>query len=102
MQGGFRIVLDEAAACVVAGGELDLAAVDDLRAALQRAVQDGRVMLDLQAVTFMDSSAVGVVLDLIEAGTIPTLRGPSPIVARVLQLLGLQAYVLARPVSGPA
>jgi anti-anti-sigma factor len=97
MSGGYLIEVDEAAATVVAHGELDLAAVDDLRAGLRRAVRDGRVVLDLEPVTFLDSSAAGVILDLLVEGTIPTLRAPGLMPARVLRLLGLGAYVLARP-----
>jgi len=91
---GFWIELDEASACVVVHGELDLAAVQELRAALRRAVHDGRVVVDLRLTTFMDSSAAEVLLDLVDEGTIPTLRGPTPIVNRVLRLLGLGPYVL--------
>ncbi|MFP5254577.1 MAG: STAS domain-containing protein [Acidimicrobiia bacterium] len=90
---GFAIGVDGGAR-VVARGELDLSAVAELRAALDRAIQDGRVVVDLRLVTFMDSSAAGVLLDLLDEGTIPTLRDPSPMVARVLRLLGLDAYVL--------
>lgn len=91
--GGFEICVDGGAR-VVARGELDLSAVPQLRAALARAVRDDRVVVDLSRVTFMDSSAVGVLLDLIDEGTIPMLRDPSPVVVRVLRLLGLDAYVL--------
>ena len=89
MSGGYLIELDETTACVVAHGELDLAAVDDLRAALRRAVRDGQVLLDLAPVTFLDSSAAGVILDLLEEGAIPTLRSPRRMAAKVLRLLGL-------------
>ena len=83
--------------CVVARGELDLTAVDELRAVLDRAVQDSRVVVDLQLTTFMDSSAAEVLLDLVAEGVIPVLRAPRPVVSRVLHLLGLGAYVTPTP-----
>lgn len=88
----FAIDVD-AGNCVVARGELDLAAVGELRAALRGAIQDGRVVVDLQLATFMDSSAAEVLLDLVTEGTIPVLRAPRPVVSRVLHLLDLGAYV---------
>lgn len=90
---GFAIEVD-GTRCVVTRGELDLAAVTELRAALQGAIQDGRVVVDLELATFMDSSVAEVLLDLVADGTIPVLRAPNPVVARVLHLLDLGSYVL--------
>lgn len=89
----FAIDVDAGTGCVVARGELDLAAVGELRAALRGAIQDGRVVVDLQLATFMDSSAAEVLLDLVTEGTIPVLRAPRPVVSRVLHLLDLGSYV---------
>lgn len=97
IQSGFHVEVDEVAGCVIARGELDLAAVAALREALGRAIEDGRVEVDLHLTTFMDSSAAEVLLDLLDAGTIPTLRGPPSSVIRVLDLLGLRSYVLDEP-----
>jgi len=90
---GFHIEVDDVAGCVVARGELDLAAVEALRAAIAQAVQDGRVVVNLRLATFMDSSAAEVFLDLLDAGTTPVLEWAAPPVARVLRLLGLEPYL---------
>jgi anti-sigma B factor antagonist len=57
-------VLTEAGATIVsATGELDLYAKPDLERALHRAAQDGAaVVVDLGAVSFMDSTALGALV----------------------------------------
>jgi anti-anti-sigma factor len=61
----FAVVrVDETRASLSAAGELDLAAVDDLVAALSAHERAGQVFirLDLSAVTFMDCSCLGVLV----------------------------------------
>jgi anti-sigma B factor antagonist len=75
-------------------GELDLAASGALRAALGGYVDGGGdVTVDLSAVTFLDSTALTV---LIQANTLLSASGarlivaePSPVVVRVLHLAGV-------------
>jgi anti-sigma B factor antagonist len=49
-------------------GELDINARDDLREALLRALADGDVVVDLEAVSFLDSEALGALIDGFNAG----------------------------------
>jgi anti-anti-sigma factor len=52
-------------ATVVARGELDLATGGELRTAAQAAAEGaGRVVVDLRALTLIDSSGLGVLLNL--------------------------------------
>jgi anti-sigma B factor antagonist len=76
-------------------GDLDLVTAPSLRAALQRAfdVADDAVRLDLRAVTFLDSTALAV---LVEAWREAQTRvvafcvaGAAPNVRRVLDITGL-------------
>ena len=76
------------------GGELDLAASSTLRAALaELAHGDGDVTIDLSAVTFIDSTALRVLVhahsEAAAAGGRLIVADPSPVVVRVLQVAGL-------------
>ena len=54
--------------CVAAGGELDLSSAGELRALLARALADGgRVVLDLSALEFMDSTGLAVIVRAINS-----------------------------------
>jgi anti-sigma B factor antagonist len=75
-------------------GELDLAASSSLRAALAELADGGHdVTLDLSAVTFIDSTALSVLVDahtkLAAAGGRLMVTDPSLVVVRVLHLAGL-------------
>ena len=80
----------------VAVPQFDAAAVADFKSALDAAWKPGiaRVVLDLAAVEFIDSSGVGALLSvqkrLPPAGEPVTLRRVRPAVISVLQLLRLQ------------
>lgn len=73
-------------------GELDAAASDPLRRALQQAMRsaDGRIALDLSEVEFIDSSCVEVLLsvqqDLREQGVVLSIAAVSADVRMVLEL----------------
>jgi anti-sigma B factor antagonist len=89
-----RLLLDGAVARVVASGELDLAAAPTLRANLDEAVdQGGGVDVDLTAVTFLDSTALSVLVaarkGAADRGQRLTLAGSSPAATRVIELAGL-------------
>lgn len=84
-------------------GELDLAAVPELRTRLAAAHRDGaRIVLDLRGVTFLDSAALSVVLAadrrLAASGGSLRLEHASPAVRRVLRICGLADLVLPSPV----
>ncbi len=58
-----RVQRHGGAAVVTVSGELDLAVVDDLRAALARPeAQAETLILDLRGVTFIDSSGLSVIV----------------------------------------
>lgn len=83
-----------ASECVVAlEGEIDMSVRAEVTAALRAAALEGSgpVVVDLSAVTFMDSSGLSAIADLVGAvdGRAVHLRGPRPPVLRVLELCGL-------------
>jgi anti-sigma B factor antagonist len=61
---GIDVLTTDGATVVSAQGELDAYVAPDLSAALQRAaaLADGGVVIDLEEVAFMDSTALGVVV----------------------------------------
>ncbi len=84
-------------------GELDLAALPELRARLLPAIRPGAcVVLDLQDVTFVDSSALAVVVtvdrQLRSTGGSLELVHVAPEVHRVLRICGLSERLVRRPV----
>ena len=80
---------------VTASGQLDLAVNDALRDVLARL--DGAVIVDLSNVTFIDSSAIGVLVGaqtrLTEAGGTLRLRNPQDLPRRVLEIVGLADWI---------
>ena len=73
-------------------GELDINARDDLREALLRALADGDVVVDLADVSFLDSEALGALIDGWNAsrdrGAGFRVVNPRDMVDRVLQVSG--------------
>jgi anti-sigma B factor antagonist len=57
-----RVAKEERATVVVASGELDAFVEDDLTKAFAKAASDPRIVVDLTAVSFMDSTALGLVV----------------------------------------
>ena len=59
-----RVDIDRSAevAVIVTGGELDAYAAPDLSDAFAQVSQEHRVVVDLDAVSFLDSTALGVVV----------------------------------------
>jgi len=83
---------DGSATLLHLSGELDITAGDDLHAAIQGALDRGDLVVDLAGVTFIDSEALGV---LIQGYNSARSR---PAGFRVVNARGLVARVLA--VSG--
>ena len=93
---GFSIEVDATtgAPAVLVRGELDMSAAPSLLDALASAApSDATLMVDLGEVTFIDSTAIGA---LVEAGQARAAAGGrlqlgprSAVVARVLELVGL-------------
>jgi len=93
-------VEDESGTIVVCPkGELDLAAADAFRTALQDALRRARraVQVDLAAVTFIDSTALAVLVDAWrqaeERDVVLCVLRPAPNVRRVLDITGLDRLV---------
>ena len=91
----FSISVDGATTVVVARGELDLACRDSLRGALSDL--SGAVVVDLEDVTFLDSSCIGVL-----AGAAQRLRDdhgdlrirrPADVPRRALEITGLEGWI---------
>jgi anti-sigma B factor antagonist len=59
-----RVDIDRSAdvAVIVTGGELDAYAAPDLSEAFAQVAREDRVVVDLHAVSFLDSTALGVVV----------------------------------------
>lgn len=77
--GGFRL-----------SGELDLATVPQLGAALLDAEPGDGVVLDVEELTFIDSSGWGALVSYVrEADGVVTIVNASPTVVRSLELMGL-------------
>jgi anti-sigma B factor antagonist len=95
-------------AAVAVRGELDIRSAPDLRAWLAKALDDGAVQLviDLDAVAFMDSSGLGVLVGahkrLVRIGGRLHVVGVSPAVARLLSITGLARVFDVRDATGAA
>jgi anti-sigma B factor antagonist len=74
-------------------GEIDLATVDELAAALEDARAEANVVyLDLRGVIFMDSAGVRLVIEADRQCELVVVRGPIA-VRRVFDLVGLEERV---------
>jgi anti-anti-sigma factor len=79
---------DGSATLLHLGGELDITARDDLREAIRAGLASGDVVIDLEAVTFIDSEALGALIDGYNAARV------KPAGFRVVNANGLVARVL--------
>ena len=93
---GYEIVIagSNGEAVVVVAGDIDLRARHALVEALAQAPTDGqRLAIDLSQTTFIDSTALKVLLDVwrsrTEAGLDVVIREPSPTVLRTFEIAGL-------------
>jgi anti-sigma B factor antagonist len=101
---GYTIARDGNEATVVASGEIDLASSPELRRELQALLDDGarRIVLDLGAVTFIDSSGLGVLVGVLkrinEEGDEGSLeiRGLNGPVRKVFEITGLHEIFVVR------
>jgi anti-sigma B factor antagonist len=87
------------AGCVVVrpAGEIDLSNTDALRGHLCSLVERGSVVLDLSGVSFLDSTALGVLIIVrkwaADRGTSIHLAGANGTALRVLQITGLDSHL---------
>lgn len=89
---GVERAADGSATFLHLDGELDITARDDLRDAILAALVSGDVVVDLDAVTFIDSEALGALIDgYNEARARPAgfrVVNANGVVARVLKVSG--------------
>jgi anti-anti-sigma factor len=89
---GAERTADGAATVLRLSGELDINARDDLHEALLLAVTDGDVVVDLDAVSFLDSEALGALIDGYNMSRERYVRfrviNPHDVVDRVLSVSG--------------
>jgi anti-anti-sigma factor len=92
----FSVASDGSGPIVTAAGQLDLAVTDDLREVLSPLT--GIVTVDLTDVTFIDSSAIGVLVGahkhLTNSGGALRLRHPQDMPRRVLEIVGLEEWIV--------
>jgi anti-anti-sigma factor len=91
----FSVSVDGATTVVVARGELDLACRDSLRDALSDL--SGAVVVDLEDVTFLDSSCIGVLAGAAQRlrddhGNL-RIRRPADVPRRALEITGLEGWI---------
>jgi anti-sigma B factor antagonist len=93
---------------IAVGGELDMSAAPDLRAALDRAVEDGAVTLvvDLTETTFIDSTGIGVLMAGVQrlraAGGSLELACSEPNLLRIFEIVGLDRRLTIHPSTDAA
>lgn len=83
-------------------GEVDLVSSEQLRRVLDDALQDTpRVTLDLTELTFIDSSGLSALVDAHrkarDAGGALTLRHPTPMLRRLLDITKLETLLVVEP-----
>ena len=88
--------VDERTSVVAVEGELDLSSAPNLKWTLVDQLAAGRsqLVLDLTAVTFMDSTALGVLIGVdrnLSHGERLAIACPQPDVAKIFELTGLYA-----------
>jgi anti-sigma B factor antagonist len=93
--------LSEGRAVVHVDGELDLATVPELEKLLADLDLGERLVIDLSPCTFLDSSAIRVLVTTIrdadERGGTVTLVAPDPGVARVLEIASVDLMTTVHP-----
>jgi anti-sigma B factor antagonist len=93
--------------CVAVSGEVDIDTAPRMRRALLEAVEAGQpVVVDLGAVTFMDSSGLAALIVAQRAAqaagaTVELAEVPAP-VRRLLSLTGMDTFLTYRPAAGEA
>lgn len=109
MDGRFGIEIDTTGAgdpLIVLSGEVDLAGAADIWTALEPVLDGaGRVVVDLSAVKFMDSTGLSVLVRahrrLMHNGGQLVVRHPSEMAARLLDVTGLDGLFGTEPPAPP-
>jgi anti-anti-sigma factor len=84
---------------VTIAGELDISNVDKIERNWQSALDGTRdhIVFDLAELTFMDSAGLAMLLRAQDRGIDVTVRNPSTIVRRIIEVTGLSERLLAGP-----
>ncbi len=78
-------------------GELDMASAAALHQAIERAQEQGPIVVDLRDLTFIDSTGIRALIQIYSAGqdgysTVSFIRA-QPHVQRVLQIAGVEGFL---------
>ena len=101
-----EVAVHDGLAAVAPRGEIDITTAPELRAAIGATLDDGAtaVVLDLEAVTFMDSSGLSVLVGahrrLARRGGRLEVVGAGAAIAQTLRLTGLAGVFDVRDVTG--
>lgn len=92
------VFTEDGLTCIVLSGELDLRAVEQLRYLVKKTIAaSGRVVVDLGAVSFVDSTIINVFIEARNEATASdrsfVLANPSPPVRRVLEVTGVLGFL---------
>ena len=92
-------------AVVKVRGEVDLVTCDELRRALDSALQiSTHAVVDLTDLSFIDSSGLSVLVDAHrkarDAGGVLVVRNPSPMLRRLLDITRLDTLLVVETVDG--
>jgi anti-anti-sigma factor len=98
--GGAEVVIDtrvdpSGASVVSVSGDLDISNAGSLQAAVAAvtAQRPERLIFDLSDLRFMDSAGIAVLIGAAGKVNAVQLRGPSPVVRRVIELTGLSGVL---------
>jgi anti-sigma B factor antagonist len=102
-----RHALDERTSVIAVEGELDLSTAPKLKWALVDALDasHSQIVLDLSAATFMDSTALGVLIGVnrsLDVGTRLAIACPRATVLNIFELSGMDGAFAIFPTLGDA
>lgn len=95
--------LDDQRHVVAVGGEIDLFTAPELKAAIGEALESGhtRIVVDLTATTFLDSTALGVLIGAVKRlrsrDGVLTIVNTDPNIAKTFEITGLDQIFTIRP-----
>ncbi|MGI5328606.1 STAS domain-containing protein [Actinomadura nitritigenes] len=102
--GRIRLQVEHRDSCLLikVGGEIDYLTADEFRErAISHCTTTGQIILDLQDVTFCDSSGLGALIGIWKAAMAHDRRlvisRPSPLCHRILQRTGLDEHIAISP-----
>lgn len=78
---------------LVLAGEVDMTDAPLFELALETAEVDGEITLDMSGLDFIGSAGIRALVDQLRKGRALTIRHPSPVALRVLDVSGLGEMV---------